>query len=155
MKTEQTPITGKEQKESLSSDLQALSDFYAAFNERDLMKMEQNWEQSDEAVMDNPVGGIMRGWANIKAVYEKIFGGMSRVEVEFYDYTVYRTSEIFFVVGRERGTLKKEGLTLELQIRTTRVFHLIKNNWKQIHHHGSMDDTEMLEKYQQALKADR
>ncbi|QHW00148.1 YybH family protein [Spirosoma endbachense] len=155
MKTEQTPITGKEKKGSLSPDLQALSDFYAAFNERDIMKMEQNWEQSDEAVMDNPVGGIMRGWANIKAVYERIFGGMSRVEVEFYDYTAFRTSEIFFVVGRERGTLKKEDLTLELQIRTTRVFHFIKNNWKQIHHHGSMDDTELLEKYQQVLKGGR
>ncbi len=39
MKTEQTPITGRENPRDLPPQLQALSEFYAAFNERDLEKM--------------------------------------------------------------------------------------------------------------------
>jgi hypothetical protein len=69
MKTEQTPITGNENKQDLAQPIKALFDFYNAFNNRDLTKMANNWEQTDEISMDNPVGGIKRGWEEIKVVY--------------------------------------------------------------------------------------
>jgi limonene-1,2-epoxide hydrolase len=53
--------------------MRALSDFYQALNGRDMELMAQNWAQTDETVMDNPVGGIKRGWDEIKAVYAQIF----------------------------------------------------------------------------------
>jgi limonene-1,2-epoxide hydrolase len=89
MKIESSPITGNEDKQSLTAPLRALSDFYTAFNEADLELMSKNWAQSDEAIMDNPVGGIKRGWEDIRSVYEKIFQGPAKVQVEFYDYTLH------------------------------------------------------------------
>lgn len=62
----QTPITGKEQQESLSAPYHALVQFYCAFNTGDLEMMSQNWWQSDEIAMDNPLGGIKRGWTEIR-----------------------------------------------------------------------------------------
>jgi hypothetical protein len=37
-----------------------LAEFYRAFNTRDLALMERNWISSDEASMDNPLGGSTR-----------------------------------------------------------------------------------------------
>jgi hypothetical protein len=64
--------------------------------------MEQTGEPSDEAELDNPVGGIKRGWAEIRPVYERIFHSKTPVRVEFYDYTLHEFVDIFYVVGRER-----------------------------------------------------
>ena len=52
----QTPITGKEEQGDLSSPLQTLVQFYHAFNSGDLKEMSDNWEQSEDIAMDNPLG---------------------------------------------------------------------------------------------------
>jgi ketosteroid isomerase-like protein len=155
MRTEQEPITGDENLETLSGLGRALAEFYAAFNGRDLKRMAQNWADSDDVVMDNPVGGITRGWEEIRAVYERIFGGRSRVRVEFHDYTLHEAGEMGYAVGRERGELRRGDEVLRLAIRTTRVFRRMEGRWRQVHHHGSMDDPRMLAQYQEAVGAGR
>jgi len=59
--TEQTPVTGKESPPQLTPQMRALSRFYRALNTGDMELMAQTWASTDEAVMDNPVGGITRG----------------------------------------------------------------------------------------------
>jgi ketosteroid isomerase-like protein len=151
MKTEQIPITGSEDKQGLAEPIKTLSDFYAAFNNRDLGKMANNWAQTDEIAMDNPVGGIKRGWEEIKAVYERIFNGKAKVYVEFYDYTIHERGEMFYAVGRERGEFRIGETVVDLTIRTSRVFQLMNGQWRQVHHHGSIDEPELLARYQQAV----
>lgn len=73
------PITGRDVGIESGSPLAALSEFYRAFNERDLTLMERNWLASPAASMDNPLGGIRRGWGDIRTVYERIFQGPARV----------------------------------------------------------------------------
>jgi ketosteroid isomerase-like protein len=144
-------INGSEFHGDTTQPEQALSQFYKAFNSQDMALMEQTWEPSDEAALDNPVGGIKRGWAEIRPVYDRIFNSKTPVRVEFYDYTLHEFVDIFYVVGRERPL----GGDSELQvaIRTTRVFHRQENGeWKLIHHHGSFDDPELLARYQAAVR---
>ena len=152
MNTEQTPITGNERKQGLPEPIKALSDFYDAFNHRDLAKMADNWAQTDEIAMDNPVGGIKRGWEEIKAMYERIFNGKAKVYVEFYDYTLHQQSEMFYAVGRERGEFRIGETVVNLVIRTSRIFRLIDGQWRQVHHHGSIDVPELLARYQQEVR---
>lgn len=87
MLTESSPITGREDAGDRSRPVQALSEFYRAFN------------------------------------------------------------------GRERGTLTAaDGKTLDLRIRTSRIFRRDSDGqWRQVHHHGSMDDPELLRAYQSAV----
>jgi len=59
--TIQEPITGNEKVLDVSDPLAALSQFYRALNHRDISLMHANWEVTDDAVMDNPLGGIKRG----------------------------------------------------------------------------------------------
>ncbi len=144
-------ITGGETQTYLTPPLQALVQFYAAFNGRDLEAMARNWEPSDEVAMDNPLGGIKRGWNEIRSIYERLFNGPARAYVEFYDYSLHETSEMFYVVGRERGQFALGDEEIPLAIRTSRIFRKRDGQWRQAHHHGSIDDPALLERYQRAV----
>src|SRR5918996_430961 len=147
----QTAITGKEDEAKASAPIQALVQFYRALNHGDIDMMADNWAQTDDIAMDNPLGGIRRGWSEIRPVYEKIFNGPAEVKIEFYDYTIHESGDMFYAVGRERGHLRLGDSHLDLAIRTSRVFRKMNGRWRQVHHHGSIDDPELLELYQMAL----
>ena len=150
IKIEQATITGRENLRDLSPQLQALSEFYAAFNQRDLEKMAQVWVQTDEAVIMNPVG-LTRGWEEIQAGYSRMFSGPGSAQVEFYDYSVHADGELFYAVGRERGEFRQEGTRIPLAARTTNIFIYVGGRWRLAHHHVSLDGPKTLAAYRQAL----
>jgi ketosteroid isomerase-like protein len=137
----QEAITGKENHGELTSLYQALVQFYHDFNTRNIQMMSENWMQSDEISMDNPLGGIKRGWSEIQTVYECIFSGPAEVYVEYFDYTIHESADMFYTVGRERGYFRLGSEEIKLAIRTSRIFHKIDGHWKQVHHHGSIEDS--------------
>jgi ketosteroid isomerase-like protein len=147
-----TPITGYEDRDDPQEPVGALAEFYRAFNGRDLALMECNWDSSDEASMDNPLGAIRRGWNEIRKVYERIFSIKATVKVEFYDYAIHRFSDTFLAVGRERGTLNTQDASLDLKIRTSRWYRMIDGRWRQVHHHGSIEDADLLARYQAMVR---
>ena len=146
------PITGRESSFAYGSPHAALSEFYRAFNARDLALMERNWLPTSAASMDNPLGGIRRGWSEIRPVYKQIFAGTAHVEVEFFDYTIEEAGTAFVAIGRERGTVTAASLSLDLMIRTSRVFVRADERWRQLHHHGSIEDADLLTRYQAAVR---
>ncbi len=148
----QNAITGNEELHDFTEPLQALAQFYRALNARDIALMERNWDNTGEAAMDNPLGGIKRGWPEIKPVYERLFCVGGSYHFEFYDYTLHQFGEIFYVVGRERGHVSARNQELEMRIRTTRVFRFDGSRWRQVHHHGSIEDPQLLAKYQDLVR---
>lgn len=146
------PVTGQEDTIDTSTPLGAVAEFYHAFNRRDIDLMAENWLQTEECSMDNPLGGIRRGWDEIRQVYERIFTGRATVSVEFFDYSLHQAADTFLVVGRERGRLVNGSMVIDLRIRTSRCFTLAEGRWRQLHHHGSMDDAELLARYQAAVR---
>lgn len=150
--TIQTPVTGRERTDDQREAMQALSQFYCALNGRDLNMMERNWANSAESVMDNPLGGIKRGWSEIRTTYEKLFSSKGVYRFEFYDYTLNEVDNLFYVIGRERGELNLDGQLLKLAVRTSRIFRRDTDlKWMQVHHHGSIDDPQMLARFQKAV----
>jgi SnoaL-like domain len=141
-------VTGAEPHDNTTVPMQALALFYAALNSRELKLMERCWSSSEEASMDNPLGGIVRGWSAIAAVYSRLFNADVRYRFEFHDYSFHQLADSFLVVGRERGWIEKDGTRLDLAFRTSRFFRLEETHWKQFHHHGSADDSSMLRAYQ-------
>jgi len=65
MKTTMIAITGNEAQGDLSTPYQTLVQFYFAFNKRNMKSMSANWLQNEEIAMDNPLGGIKRGWDSV------------------------------------------------------------------------------------------
>lgn len=144
-------ITGKEDQGDMATPYQSLVQFYCAFNSGDMQLMAENWWRSDDIAMDNPLGGIKRGWEEIKPVYARIFNVPARVYVEYFDYTIHETAEMFYTVGRERGYFRLDDEEITLAIRTSRIFRKVNGRWKQTHHHGSIEDPQLLGKYQAAV----
>jgi len=152
MLIKETAITGSENIKVKATDPEfALIEFYRAFNSGNLDLMSRNWEQTEQSSMSNPLGGLKRGWKSIKEVYEQIFNGTAQVYVEFYDYSIHHSDVMFIAVGRERGYLQLGENKIDLSIRTSRTFRLDDGRWHQIHHHGSIDNPALLERYQKAV----
>jgi|SRR5471030_991578 len=151
MKLIQIPVTGKEPHDDLTNPHHALALFYAALNDRDMDAMQRCWGASSGASMDNPLGGIKRGWAEIGPVYARLFSGANDYHFEFFDYSVHDLGRAFLVVGRERGWLERDGQRMTLAIRTSRFFSNTQGTWQQLHHHGSIEDASLLQAYQDAV----
>ncbi len=150
IKIEQAPITGEENRMDLTQPLQALSEFYAAFNERDLEKLGQVWVQTDEAVIINPVG-LTRGWDAIRTGYAHMFSKPGSTQTKFYDYSVHMDGELCYAVGRERGEFRQAGTRIPLETRTTNILKWIDGRWRLVHHHVSLEDPQTLAAFQQAM----
>lgn len=136
-----TPVTGDE---CLTPEkaVGALAEFYRAFN----------WLVEGDVAMDIPLGGVKRGWAAISDFYRQIFSGHGEVGVTFSDYTLHESAGFFYVVGRETGALHGLEIHLDLAFRTTRLFRHDGKRWRQVHHHGSIDDPDLLRDYQAILE---
>ena len=147
------PITGNEDLGDLSQPQQALAQFYRAFNTRDLRMLDENFAHIDEVAIDNPLGGIRRGADEPHKMYEGVFKSPADVHVVFWDYTIHRVGDVFWAVGRERGTYRDGDAVKDLNIRTSRVFQLIDGRWRQLHHHGSIEDAKLLADYQSVVRS--
>ena len=151
MKMYKIPITGNEWQGDLSLPYQALVQFYYAYNNKDMDIMNQNWYQSEEIAMNNPLVGVKRGWEEIKQFYKNNFICKAKVYMEFHDYTIDETKEMFYTVGRERGYFQLGKTKNKLNIHTSRIFKKIDSTWKQVYHHSSMDNPELLKRYRKAV----
>lgn len=144
-------ITGDEPLACDGSALDALIAFYRAFNHGDLEGLAGNWAPGDAPSMDNPIGGIRRGWPAIREGYERLFGGAATVRVEFFDFTSQGSDTFHLFVGRERGSCETPTARIDLRIRTTRWFTRSDGAWRQLHHHGSIEEPALLAYYQRAI----
>jgi ketosteroid isomerase-like protein len=151
MTSQPNKITGSEARSGDGSALDALIDFYRAFNAGDLEALAANWAEGDAPSMDNPIGGIRRGWPAIREGYAKLFKGPATVQITFYDFTSQGGGDWHLFAGRETGICKTPDVTVDLRIRTTRWFTKVGGVWCQLHHHGSIEEPALLADYQRAI----
>ena len=86
-------------------------------------------------------------------LYERIFRSDGRAWVELSDVTAMQAGETVAFVGRESGEYAGTIDTVAIAIRTSRWFSYDEDagRWQQIHHHGSIDDPQLLDRYQRAV----
>ncbi|MBI4893174.1 MAG: nuclear transport factor 2 family protein [Acidobacteria bacterium] len=136
----------------LEGAVAALETFYCGFNSSRPELIGRSWAGGPEVQLNNPLGGILRGADAIRQLYERVLTGRARLWVEFFDVVVYSTAEVVVFAGRERGECALDGEVVKLSIRTSRVFAFFADEgWRQVHHHGSIDDPDALGAYQQLI----
>ncbi len=130
-----------------------LESFYYAFNQGNLEVFEKVWAEHPLIQLNNPLGGILRGHQPITDLYRQIFAGSATVWVELDDIVEFQTETMVVFAGRESGEFSRNGKTIPLSIRTSRVIQWLGNEtrWRQVHHHGSIDKPELLREYQCAV----
>lgn len=131
-----------------------IESFYYAFNHGDLEVLNKVWADHELIQLNNPLGGILRGYEAIATLYGRVFAGPASVWVEFSDIVEFQTDEMIVFAGRESGEFTVNNQALILTIRTSRVVQWFgsETGWRQVHHHGSIDDLELLAAYQRAVK---
>jgi len=131
-----------------------MESFYFAFNNKNLDVLGKVWANHQLIQLNNPLGGILRGYESIAALYGQVFTGPASVWVELSDIVEFQTEDMIVFAGREAGEFTKNNRTLPLSIRTSRVVQWFGSDigWKQVHHHGSIDDSRLLDEYQQAVR---
>jgi len=134
--------------------LALLETFYYAFNQRDLAVFRQVWADHPLIQLNNPLGGMLRGYDQIAALYAQVFDGPARVWVAFDDIVAYSTDAMVVFAGRETGEYAREDRVVPLAIRTSRIVQWFgpEIGWRQVHHHGSIDNAEALAVYQGAVR---
>jgi len=128
--------------------------FYYAFNQRDMGVFAEVWAEHALIQLNNPLGGILRGYEPISELYRGIFNGSARVWVELHDIVEFQSEHMVVFAGREQGEFTRGDVTLPLAIRTSRIVQWRGEGigWKQVHHHGSIDDVQLLAEYQSAVR---
>ena len=71
--------------------------------------------------------------------------------MEFHDYTIDETKEMFYTIGRERGYFQLGKTKNRINIHTSRIFKRIDSTWKQVYHHSSIDNPELLKRFRTAV----
>ena len=110
------------------------------------------WLDDPLVQLNNPLGGTLRGREAIAGLYARIFAGPVKPWVQFEDIIAMTPGPRTTVfTGRERGAYGN----LDLDIRTTRYFEYMPSagGWRQVHHHGSIDNPELLRQYRDAVTA--
>ncbi|MEK7315071.1 MAG: nuclear transport factor 2 family protein [Candidatus Eisenbacteria bacterium] len=130
----------------------ALETFYYAFNNQLPDLLNEVWSTRGPVQLNNPLGGVLRNPQDIQALYARLLTSEARVWVEFYDIEEWAGPDFVVFAGRERGEYVNRGRTVPLAIRTTRVYRYDDDfgGWRQVHHHGSIDDAALLKDYQGA-----
>lgn len=133
------PIPGEAAPGDPRDPVEALVRFYRAFNERDLRRMEQSWEHSEEISAISPLAGVARGWGRVWEGYQRILQSSDRLETEFYEYTLHSAGDLCYAVGRERGQLISSRGVQPLTGQATNILRRGKDGaWRMLHHHVSL-----------------
>jgi len=142
------------QDQGISGARALVESFYYAFNQRDMEVFAQVWANHELIQLNNPLGGILRGYDPISKLYRNIFSGHAKVWVELDDIVEFQGDAMVVFAGRETGEFTKDGKTILLSIRTSRIVQWLGADfgWKQVHHHGSIDDSQLLGNYQLAVR---
>jgi limonene-1,2-epoxide hydrolase len=146
-------LIGQAREPGIAGARALLETFYHAFNRRDLALLRQVWAEHDLIQLNNPLGGVLRGYEPIAELYGRVFSGPVSVWVEFYDIVEFAGDGMVVFAGRERGEFTRDGAILLLAIRTTRIVRWLGEDtgWRQVHHHGSIDDPALLSAYRKAV----
>jgi ketosteroid isomerase-like protein len=133
----------------------ALETFYCAFNSRDVQLLTAVWLDHPLVQMDDPAGGLLRGRDAIAALYSTFFTVPGRGWVELEEVLEVWTPANVVFAGRERGEYVTASEIVPLAIRTTRCFAYVgtSGGWRLVHHHGSLDDPDLLARYRIATGA--
>jgi limonene-1,2-epoxide hydrolase len=138
----------------ITGALAVLESFYYSLNNRDIDVLRRVWADDPLAQLNNPVGGIIRGGGEIVALYERIFAAPGRLQVVFDDFVQYADGGHALFAGRETVTYGPHDAPPRVaRVRTSRYFRFFEeqDTWRQLHHHGSIDDPDALGSYQEAL----
>ena len=113
------------------------SEFYHAFKNLSIERMERLWKHEDNVVCIHPGWDLFTGWLAIRESWITIFSNTEMIKFIITNTKVRVFDKIAVVVCLENIETLVNGEILRLDVIATNIFEQMENQWLLIHHHGS------------------
>lgn len=117
--------------------VQVNEDFYRAFENLDIDRMEAVWAKDAEIQCGHPGWRILRGWDPVMESWREIFTNTPQIRFHLSDMSVEVRGDLAWVTLYENLNSSVEGQAVAAVILTTNIFRKGGDGWRMIHHHGS------------------
>ena len=113
------------------------SEFYHAFENLSIERMEGLWKHEDNVVCIHPGWDLFTGWLAIRESWITIFRNTEMIKFIITNTKVRVFDNIAVVVCLENIETLVSGKIVRLGVIATNIFEQMENQWLLIHHHGS------------------
>ncbi len=113
------------------------SEFYHAFENLSIERMEGLWKHEDNVVCIHPGLDLFTGWLAIRESWITIFRNTEMIKFIITNTTVRVFDNIAVIVCLENIETLLNGEIVRLGVIATNIFEQMENQWLFIHHHGS------------------
>lgn len=119
--------------------LEANSDFYNAFENLSIERMEGIWKHDENIVCVHPGWDLFVGWLAIRESWITIFHNTEMIKFMITNLKIRIIDEISVVVCLENIETSIRQKSVRLGVTATNIFEYSneKRDWLLIHHHGS------------------
>ncbi|MEY3298299.1 MAG: hypothetical protein RLZZ597_1559 [Cyanobacteriota bacterium] len=111
--------------------------FYRSFEKKDLEAMDAVWSKGMGCLCIHPGRDALKGWADIREAWARIFAHTSYLEIDTDILTVEVSGDLAYVVLVENVLQISQGRRLEARSMATNGFERMAGRWYMTHHHGS------------------
>ena len=113
------------------------SEFYHAFENLSIERMEGLWKHEDSVVCIHPGWDLFTGWLAIRESWLTIFRNTDMIKFIITNTKVRVFDNITVVVCLENIETLVNRENVRLGVIATNIFEQLENQWLLIHHHGS------------------
>ena len=113
------------------------SEFYHAFENLSIERMEGLWKHEDNVVCIHPGWDLFTGWLAIRESWITIFRNTEMIKFIITNTKVRVFDNIAVAVCLENIETLVNGEIVRLGVIATNIFEQMENRWFLIHHHGS------------------
>ena len=110
--------------------------FYQAFEAKDIDAMMGAWADDEEIVCVHPGGARLVGYDAVRAAWEQLFAGDSRLSFRLQDIVVVESVGMAMQSAVEQVALSSDGSTRGYAV-ATNVFLRTPVGWRLLVHHAS------------------
>ncbi len=113
------------------------SQFYYAFENLSMEKMDRLWKHGDDVICIHPGWDLFTGWFAIRESWITIFHNTQRIRFIITNTKIRIFDNIAVVVCLENIETLVNGQTIRVGVMATNIFEQNQNKWLLVHHHGS------------------
>jgi ketosteroid isomerase-like protein len=111
--------------------------FYDAFNELSIERMDDIWEDSEQAVCVHPGWQPLIGWQPIRESWQRIFANANMMQFNIRYLSAVVQGDFGYVTCREGITSVVQGKANNFSTYATNIFAHSETGWRIIAHHAS------------------
>ncbi len=124
-------------KAKIEEVTRANQEFYEAFENLDIARMDRMWAQQEYVTCIHPGWTLRVGWPAVRDSWVLIFNNTFSMAFELTELQIQVAGDVAWVVCTENITSRQGEQSQGNRVLATNLFEKTGDRWFIIHHHGS------------------